>query len=180
MGATRNEMLIWKGKDNKQLTTELSIRRRLDKYLRRALILEGRAGKHGLRAIEITACWLGLAPPTYSAHSKKRPRCTLALGTLEIVLLFYLLFFVVECYVNMNVFVGNSRFLREFTEAMVLNFCSTFKNNRQRDETDIWLIVWAVGCAMMTSLLWNSRGRMFGNYFVTTLYINTLATSKYG
>lgn len=46
MGATRNEMLIWKGKDNKQLTTELSIRRRLDKYLRRALILEGRASKH--------------------------------------------------------------------------------------------------------------------------------------
>lgn len=78
MGATRNEMLIWKGKDNKQLTTELSIRRRLDKYLRRALILEGRAGKHSLRAIEITACWLGLASPTYSAYSKKRPRCTLA------------------------------------------------------------------------------------------------------
>lgn len=45
LGATRNEMLIWKGKDNKQLTTELSIRRRLDKYLRRALILEERAGK---------------------------------------------------------------------------------------------------------------------------------------
>lgn len=80
MGATRNEMLIWKGKDNKQLTTELSIRRRLDKYLRRALILEGRAGKHGLRAIEITACWLGLASRTYSAYSKKRPRCTLARG----------------------------------------------------------------------------------------------------
>lgn len=122
MGATWNEMLIWKGKDNKQLTTELSIRRRLDKYLRRALILEGRAGKHGLRAIEITACWLGLASPTYSAYSKKRPRCTLArclaFGPLEIVLLFYLLFFVVECYVNMNVFVGNSRFLREFMETM--------------------------------------------------------------
>lgn len=66
-------------------------------------------------------------------HSRAVP----AVGTLEIVLLFYLLFFVVECYVNMNVFVGNSRFLREFTEAMVLNFCSTFKNNRQRDETDI-------------------------------------------
>lgn len=41
MGATRNEMLIWEGKDNKQLTSELSIRRRLDKYLRRALILKG-------------------------------------------------------------------------------------------------------------------------------------------
>lgn len=64
MGATWNEMLIWKGKDNKQLTTELSIRRRLDKYLRRALILEGQASKHGLRAIEITACWLGLASRT--------------------------------------------------------------------------------------------------------------------
>lgn len=45
LGAIRNEILIWKGKDNKQLTTELSIRRRLDKYLRRALILEERAGK---------------------------------------------------------------------------------------------------------------------------------------
>lgn len=55
MGATRNEMLIWEGKDNKQLTTETSIRRRLDKYLRRALIVEGRAGKHGARAIDISA-----------------------------------------------------------------------------------------------------------------------------
>lgn len=46
MGATRNEMLIWEGKDNKQLTSELSIRRRLDKYLRRALILKGWVSKY--------------------------------------------------------------------------------------------------------------------------------------
>lgn len=43
-----------KGKDNKQLATELSIRRRLGKYLRRALIFKGREGKHESRAIENT------------------------------------------------------------------------------------------------------------------------------
>lgn len=71
MGATQNEMLIWEGKDNKQLTTELSIRRRLDKYLRRALILEGWVSKHK-RPIDISAYWLDFKTWTsiYSAPVK--------------------------------------------------------------------------------------------------------------
>lgn len=128
LGAIRNEILIWKFKDNKQLTTELSIRRRLDKYLRRALILEERAGKqaksdrdHGLLTRPPATRRrrppnIGCGPTKNLEHSRAPCVSLPCARALEIILLFYLPFFVVECYVNMNVFVGNSYFLREFME----------------------------------------------------------------